>query len=28
VAFSVADLEAAREHSGVEFSPGCVLAIK
>lgn len=28
VAFSVADLEAARERSGVEFSPGCVLLLR
>ena len=28
VAFSVADLEAAREHSGVEFSPGCILLLR
>jgi Putative cyclase len=27
-AFSVADLELAREHAGVEFSPGCVLLLR
>ena len=27
-AFTVADLEAAREHSDVEFSPGCILLLR
>jgi kynurenine formamidase len=28
VAFSVADLETARERSGVEFTPGCILLLR